>query len=245
LLNVEDLKVWLHQPKLKKTDKLLIVLSSFDQPASVPLIRARAGEAGLNTLNWNIAAFLRASGGKAIQLPNGWELSRKGHDYLADLGVLKKAPNIEKVATDFRAETLKIKDPQTRAFVEEAIACFEYDLFRSAIVMSWLSAVDVLHAYVVSHHLRDFNIQAAKNWAKKKEPWKTAKTTDDLGLMGENEFIETIYKISMIGKNVRDELQLCLKRRNGCGHPNSLKLRANTVAAHLEILILNVFVKFA
>ncbi len=63
--------------------------------------------------------------------------------------------------------------------------------------------------------------------------------------MKESEFVDTIYKISMIGKNVRDELQLCLKRRNGCGHPNSLKLRGNTVASHLEILILNVFVKFA
>lgn len=244
MLNVEDLKVWLHQ-KLTKTDKLLVILSSFDQPVSVPLIRARASEAGLNVSTWNVPTFLKASGGKAIQLPGGWELSRKGHDYLANLGVLKKAPNIEKVATDFRAETLKIKDPQTRAFVEEAIACFEYDLFRSAIVMSWLSAVDVLHAYVVAHHLRDFNIQATKDWAKRKYPWKIAKTSDDLGLMNEGEFIETIYKVSMIGKSVRDELHLCLKRRNGCGHPNSLKLRANTVAAHLEILILNVFVKFA
>ena len=180
-----------------------------------------------------------------FDLPGGWELSRKGHDHLSDLGVLKNAPNIDKVATDFRAEALKIKDPQTRTFVEEAIACFEYDLFRSAIVMSWLSAVDVLHAFVVAGHLRDFNIQATKDAAKKNQFWKIARTTDDLGLMKESEFIETLYKISVIGKNVRDELQLCLKRRNGCGHPNSLKLRDNTAAAHLEILILNVFVKFA
>jgi hypothetical protein len=111
--------------------------------------------------------------------------------------------------------------------------------------MSWLSAVDVLHAYVVEKHLGDFNIQASKDAINKKNPWKIAKTTDDLGLMKENDFIETLYKISIIGKNVRDELQLCLRRRNGCGHPNSLKLRGNTVAAHLEILILNVFVRFA
>ena len=245
MLSVEDLKVWLHQQKLKKTDRLLIILGSFEQPASIPLIRARAGEAGLNVLSWNVHSFLKASRGRAIQLPGGWELSRKGHDHLSNLGVLKKAPNIEKIASDFRAEALKIKSPQTRAFVEEAIACFEYDLFRSAIVMSWLSAVDVLHALVVAKYLRDFNIQASKDASKKSHTWKIAKTTDDLGLMKESDFIETLYKISVIGKNVRDELQLCLKRRNGCGHPNSLKLRGNTVAAHLEILVLNVFVKFA
>jgi hypothetical protein len=28
----------------------------------------------------------------------------------------------------------------------------------------------------------------------------------------------------------------CLKLRNGCGHPNSLKIGANKVAAHLETL---------
>jgi len=43
---------------------------------------------------------------------------------------------------------------------------------------------------------------------------------------------------------VRQELEGCLKLRNGCGHPNSLKLGENKVAAHLETLILNVFAKF-
>jgi hypothetical protein len=245
MLTVDDLKVWLHQSQLTKTDKLLVVLASFDQPASVALIKARAGEAGLNASKWNIPTFLAATKGKAISLPGGWELSANGNEHLANLGVLKRAPNIEKVATDFRAEAAKISDPQTRAFVEEAIACFEYDLFRSAIVMSWLTAIDVLHVYVVTNYLNDFNRQASKDTAGSKNPWKLAKTTDDLGRMKEYDFIETIYKISMIGKNVREELNLCLKRRNGCGHPNSLKLRGQTVASHLEILILNVFRKFA
>ncbi len=244
MLTVDDLKIWLHQ-KLTKTDKLLVILSSFDQPASVALIRARAADGGLNISSWNVSTFLAAPDAKAIKLPAGWELSQKGRAHLAKLGVLKKAPNIDKIATDFRAEATKIKDPQARAFIEEAIACFEYDLFRSAIVMSWLSAVDILQAHVVANHLRDFNVQATSDWANRKAPWKNAKTTDDLGLMKESEFIETLHKISIIGKNARDELLLCLKRRNGCGHPNSLKLRGNTVAAHLEILILNVFIKFA
>ena len=86
--------------------------------------------------------------------------------------------------------------------------------------MSWLSAVDVLHGFVVAEHLHNFNIQASKDMANKKQPWKMAKTTDDLGLMKESDFIETLYKISIVGKNVRDELQVCLKRRNGELSPN-------------------------
>ena len=40
------------------------------------------------------------------------------------------------------------------------------------------------------------------------------------------------------------ELRNCLDRRNGCGHPNSLKIGPNTVAHHIEILLLNVFKAF-
>jgi hypothetical protein len=62
--------------------------------------------------------------------------------------------------------------------------------------------------------------------------------------MKEADFLVIIEAIAVIGKNVRQELEGCLKLRNGCGHPNSLKLGENKVAAHLETLILNVFAKF-
>jgi hypothetical protein len=47
--------------------------------------------------------------------------------------------------------------------------------------------------------------------------------------------------ISIFGKNVMQELESCLKLRNACGHPNSLKIGAIKVAAHLEVLAPNVF----
>jgi hypothetical protein len=45
----------------------------------------------------------------------------------------------------------------------------------------------------------------------------------------------------VLQKNVKKELTNCLDRRNGCGHPNSFKIGAITVAHHIEVLILNVF----
>lgn len=50
--------------------------------------------------------------------------------------------------------------------------------------------------------------------------------------------------VSVLGKNVKQELQKCLQLRNGCGHPNSLQLADHKVSAHIEDLILNVFAKF-
>lgn len=48
----------------------------------------------------------------------------------------------------------------------------------------------------------------------------------------------------ILGKSVRQQLQKCLDLRNGCGHPNSLKLAEHSVSSHIEILMLNVFSRF-
>ena len=92
----------------------------------------------------------------------------------------------------------------------------------------------VLYNHVHSHKLNDFNSEAKRIDAN----WKAAKTKDDLGRMKENDFLDRIAALSIIGKNVRQELGKCLTLRNGCGHPNSLTLRTNAVANHIEILLL-------
>jgi hypothetical protein len=100
--------------------------------------------------------------------------------------------------------------------------------------------VAVLYDHVVNTALAAFNAEASRRDAK----WKDAKTTDDLARMKEHDFLNLLEAISMIGKNVKQELQNCLTLRNGCGHPNSLRIGDNRVAAHIEVLLLNVFMKF-
>ena len=74
--------------------------------------------------------------GLAISTPMGWELTDAGRAHLRNLGVTKIAVPAAQVRQDLRAELPNIKDGDTRSFVEEAITCFEYDLHRSAVVMS-------------------------------------------------------------------------------------------------------------
>jgi hypothetical protein len=62
--------------------------------------------------------------------------------------------------------------------------------------------------------------------------------------MKEHEFLQILNAISAIGKSVKDELEGCLKLRNGCGHPNSLQIGEARVSAHIETLMLNVFSVF-
>jgi len=85
--------------------------------------------------------------------------------------------------------------------------------------------------------LTKFNAEAVKKFPK----WKDATTADDLTRMKEADFLEVLASSSIIGKNVKHELGACLTFRNGCGHPNSLKVGEQRVAAHIETLILNVF----
>lgn len=242
MLKSDELKDWLHRD-LTRLDKLLLVLATADGPSYVTQIREAAATAGFRdpkNKNWNISQALGGSNGKAIRTPDGWELTDAGKLHLRNLGVSKVSPAAMQVAVDLRAYLIKIKDAGTRDFVEEAIKCHEAELYRSAIVMSWLGAMAVLHNHVHDHHLNDFNTEANRVDSK----WKPAKTTDDLGKMKEGDFLDRIAAISIIGKNAKEELKKALGLRNGCGHPNSLKVGANKSAAHIETLLQNVFEKF-
>ncbi|HEY8949633.1 MAG TPA: hypothetical protein VIM56_12170 [Rhizomicrobium sp.] len=242
MVPLSDLKVWLHKPELRKVDKLLVILASFPGPSSLEELRKKANEAGYRiTTSSNPSAMLASTGGKAIRTPQGWELTPSGIKHVQSLGISFGESAPDEIADDLRKEANRISDLDTKAFLEEAIACYEHKLNRSAIVMSWLTAIQVLRQYVHANALNDFNKEASRVNPK----WKTARTTDDIGRMDESEFLDRLVAISVIGKNVKDELQECLKRRNGCGHPNSLKVRRNTVKHHIEILIVNVLQKFA
>lgn len=144
LLSKDDLKIWLHR-KLSRRDKLLLVLATCDKPCQVKDIRSRAKEAGFQVpTTWNPSASLRNSQGLAIRVQEGWEITDVGRQHLRNLGVTKVSPAAVCVATELRAELLHIRNDEIRSFVEEAIKCYEAELYRSAIVMSWIGAVAIL-----------------------------------------------------------------------------------------------------
>ena len=63
--------------------------------------------------------------------------------------------------------------------------------------------------------------------------------------MKEHDFLDVCEALGVFGKNVKQVLQNeCLILRNACGHPNSLTIAENSVAAHIEKLIKNIFVRF-
>ncbi|WP_240230122.1 hypothetical protein [Devosia lacusdianchii] len=240
-LSDAELKLLLQADGLQRIDRVLLTLAAFSQPASVKDIRSKAGSVGCNMVGWNISDIIARAKGVAIQINGGYELSEKGKAKLPELGATWGSPAATQVAIDLRTHLAKITDKDTRNFVEEAIACYEARLFRSAIVMSWLAALDVIKKDVVKSHLSQFNAEAKRIDAK----WKVAVTADDIGVMKEADFLNRLVAISVLGKNTKQRLEQALTLRNGAGHPNSLQVGPNEVAAHIEALLRNVFEVFS
>jgi hypothetical protein len=244
MLTPEQLKAVLHGRGPTRTDTcLLCVAAAGGIAVPTAVAKKHAIEAGVRgAKSWNFGAFLSSAEEKAFKTPAGWELTGAGRAHVAALaaGSLAESPAAHE-AQSLRAILPKLKNADAKEFVMEAIVCAEQSLFRAAIVLSWVGAMALLHQEVISKYLTAFNAEALRRDAK----WRAARSADDLGRLNESAFLEIAQSIGLIGKNVKQELDTCLKLRNGCGHPNSLKIGANKVAAHVEMLALNVYVVFS
>ena len=234
---------------LKTHDRLLLILGvNATDAKSVMTIKIAARNAGWRGVDKvNVSTVLGRAPKLAVRTAKGWELTSNGQKYVSELvGRIGHGTVVGTVAPALRARLANIANADAKAFVEEAVKCYEAHLYRAAVVLSWVGAVAVLYDHVVANQLAAFNAEATRRTANSKQPWKPAANADDLARMKEHDFLEIVTAISMpgLGKNVKEELQKQLKLRNACGHPNSYKLGEHTVAAHLETLILNVFSKF-
>ena len=242
-LTKSKLQNLLAKPTLMKRDKVLLILIYDDESVKpVSKIKQIGVELGLRECTkWNITAYLRNAKGYALLLKNGWHITLAGKQYLIDNKFIDEEKSILKNdISDLSKQISKIRDSNTKSFLQEAVSCLEHHLLKSAVVFSWVGAVAILHDHVISTHLSAFNKEALRRDHK----WKNAKNADDLGKMKEHNFLELLEALSIIGNNVKQELQQCLKLRNACGHPNTLKIGERKVAAHIEILLLNVYSKF-
>ena len=175
-----------------------------------------------------------------MRAPTGWLLTDAGRTHLKNLGATGTALGGGPQEAGFRAGLDAIDTAEVRHFVEEALGAYETGLYRSAIVMTWVGAMAMLHRHVHAHYLAAFNSEAQRVDSR----WRQARSVDDLGRMREADFLDRLVGLSIISKDVKAELRHCLNRRNSCGHPNSLKVGASTAAHHIEILLLNVFQRF-
>ncbi len=230
------------KPNLTHKDRLLLCMAiDSERPKRTKELKEIARDAGLREAqNWNIAAILRRSREFAIKTNNGWEFTSQGRALVSSLSGNAISSIAQQQAKTLMDQLSKITNRNTAKFVEEAIKCFEVKAYRAAVILSWVGAVSILYDYVIRNCLAAFNTEAKRRNPK----WKDAITEEDLTRIGEQDFLIILQSISVIGKNIKQELENCLKLRNSCGHPNNLEIGENRAAAHVETLILNIFSKF-
>jgi hypothetical protein len=243
LVNTDELPDLLSASGATNSNRVLLCLAVKPASATPVLeIRRMAVAAGwAKAKRANLSAYLAQAKGLAVNTPNGWQLTTLGKRHVAALiAASTQGSVVAQTAAGLRAHLAKLTHPETRAFVEEAVRCFEAKLYRSAVVLSWVGALALIYDFVVANKLAEFNAEALRRDAK----WKSATNKDGFARMGEHDFLQILPAIGVVGKNVKDELEICLKLRNGCGHPNSMRVAEHRVAAHIEQLMLNVFDKF-
>jgi hypothetical protein len=252
LLTIEQLQNLLHKQGISNQNRLLLCLAAEPlAPRPVNQVISIAKNAGWRAAN--VSVYLGRAKGLAILTPSGWLLTEDGKTHVSDLAGQAKKPVVPPAIKKLRQHAEKLTNKDVHAFVEEAVSCAENGLYRSAVVLSWVGAVAVLQEHVVVNRLADFNAAGA-GWiaasnAKNSNPknhkvWHDAKTADDLSMLKESEFLHLLVVAKLLSKNVKEELDGCLKLRNGCGHPNSLQVTETRVVSHVEMLIANVFERF-
>lgn len=242
MLAVNQLKDVVHRDNLKRLDIALLCVAAAGG-LSIPTseVRRLAIQVGVkDAKKINFSAVLSSADGRVFRTPKGWELTatgRKRIDTLCD-GIINSPIAIQ--TNHLRNLLSGIKNENTHNFLTEAITCAESSLYRAAVVLSWAGAISLLHSSVIANHLQEFNAEVSK----RNKHWKNAKTEDDLSLLKESVFIEIACIVGLFGKDVKQQLELALRLRNSCGHPNSLRIGPNKVAAHLEILALNIYSRY-
>lgn len=221
---------------------MLILGVDSGQAKPVATVRQIARECGLPEIErWNVSDALAKARPHITRLPGGWILTSKGRAAVGKITGDKRS-QMPKVTHQLEQAVHRVTDPDTREYINEAIGCLHAGLLRAAVVFSWVGAVAILQQVIIEKHLSIFNTEARRRNPK----WKDAKVRDDFAPMKESDFLDVVAALSLLGKNVKEQLKNThLGLRNSCGHPSSLKLGEGIVIAHIEFLTLNVFSKFA
>jgi len=128
-----------------------------------------------------------------------------------------------------------------RPYLEEAVGCYRYGLYRAAILMIWAAVVQHLYAAAAAHKggVRAFQDANKARFGKMKK-YRELRKQDDFLYLGERDFIQLGEDAGMFNRNARKLLHERLDLRNLCGHPTQYTPGREEVVVFIESLTLNI-----
>ncbi len=168
-------------------------------------------------------------------------VTQAGATHLASLSKTGVEPERTQVTKKLSDLVQKIKDPQERLFLEEAIRCYQVGAYRATVVMLWVLTMDHLQKHILSDHLSEFNKVLATHGDKK---MKSIGFYDDFSELKETRVIELIRNAGIISNDVRKILDEKLGIRNSAGHPSGVTISGHKTTEFALDLIENVLLKY-
>lgn len=182
----------------------------------------------------------KGQGSKFVKAVKGYKLQRHHRELLSqELGAERV---VAQTTAELRALEAKLPAGAKRAFLTEAIDCFEAGANRAAVVMMWILTMDHVFEFVLKHHRPAFNAALAANPDKRV---KVVSARDDFGDLKEDKIIELCRAAGIISNDVRKILVEKLGTRNSSAHPSSIVVKRSKVIDFFEDLVTNVIQKYA
>ena len=138
-----------------------------------------------------------------------------------------------------------IPDMAERDYYKEALICYKHGSTRAAVVMTWNIAYSHLCDYVLAKKLPDFNTQwqTAHPGRHKKKVLKIVNFDDFNEYLKEFDVLELCRDAKIITKNIFNDMDSGLKKRNAAAHPNSVVINQLQADAFIQDMIVNVVQK--
>jgi hypothetical protein len=148
-------------------------------------------------------------------------------------------PVTRHLATSLRGTLAAIGDPAIKSYLEEAIAAFEHDHRRAALILTWCVAYGLVRDWMFRNHLAALNTAMAA-W---KYPIQIAKL-DDFQDLTESTVLDTARKAAMLSREQHKTLKGLLDLRNSFAHPTTKPITPAMVEAYIDTVIREVLPAF-
>lgn len=165
--------------------------------------------------------------GKFVRMDKGYTLELGSRGEIAQQFLGRPAAGI--VAKALRDELGSMTNPDAAAYMTEAVSCFEYGLFRAAIVLTWCVVYSTFRDWVFNKQLATFNAVSSG--------WKvpvTIRSIEDFQDLNEATVIDTARKAGLLSKEIHKTLKHLLDQRNSYAHPSRKPVRSSIAEAYIE-----------
>jgi len=191
----------------------------------------------------NIAAALSKSAPHVEQCGKDgakllWRLTSTGEAYVRELvGLPVGDTEVQHDVSTLGCLASKIKNSDSRTFVEEAILCLKVGALRATMVFLWAGAMRITQERMMKKNLKSINASIAKYISKP----RVVKKIDDLSYFKEKDQLLVAQDLGLFDKNQRSILESALDLRNKCGHPGKYAPGEKKVSSFIEDIISTVF----